>query len=566
MDIKPVDKTVKQLLESGYYRIPRFQRPYSWDQDNVDDFWVDAVSNADPDYFIGSFVLHTKPDEDDVYHVVDGQQRLTTITLLLAAARNALDALGFKDQAGGIQKLIEREDLNNQKQFILQTETSYPFLQEYIQKFSSPDLPGINSDEQETLQSAFSYIESKIQSSIDAIDLDATIPKSKKLTKKRDQILLIRDRVLRLQLISISLTTEDDAYLIFETINTRGKDLGISDLVKNHLARLLRPKNKGVDQAREKWKSILNEFNVSDADMDINVFLHHVWLSQYPYLSKEKLFKSIKEKVGQSAASAYLNSLVSDSKIYRAIFEPTSRKWSSEERQVSESLRAFIVFRVVQPVPLVLSLLRAYDAQKLSLAQLREVLREMENFHVQFTAITAQRTGGGTSKMYATTAEAISNAANKNACGNILKDFRAKMRNRVPPKDEFVANFRSINYLSTGTRQKALVQYLLRRYDSHWRSSPIDYAQMTIEHIAPENPKDGGDSPGNGMLGNLILLPHDLNVKIGNKPFSQKMTAFKANGIPLDEKLLAVTSWGNKEIHERTDYLADVGYEKIFKV
>lgn len=71
MDIKPVDKTVKQLLESGYYRIPRFQRPYSWDQENVDDFWVDTVANTDPDYFIGSFVLHTKPGEDGVFYVVD---------------------------------------------------------------------------------------------------------------------------------------------------------------------------------------------------------------------------------------------------------------------------------------------------------------------------------------------------------------------------------------------------------------------------------------------------------------------------------------------------------------
>ncbi len=494
MEIKPVDKTVKQLLESGFYKIPRFQRPYSWDQENVDDFWIDAVANTDPDYFIGSFVLYTNPGLESTYYVVDGQQRLTTITLLLAAARNALEKLGFTDQARGLQKLIEREDLDNQKQYILQTETSYPYLHDHIQKFGKPDLPAQKSDEQESLQLAFKYIEGRVQSVLSAIDGDLTIPPPKKKDRKKAALLQIRDRILRLQLITILLTKEDDAYLIFETLNTRGKDLGISDLVKNHLTRLLKPKNKGVDQARDKWKSILNEFSTSVAEIDINAFVHHVWISRNQYLSKERLFKAIKETVNASTASSYLNNLVSDAKLYRAAFEPSSRAWKPEERSVAESLRALNVFRVVQPVPLLLSLLRAYDDKKLSLAQLRTILRDMENFHVQFTAITAQRTGGGTAKMYAATAEQMSKAKDKDACAVILKDFRSKMRDRVPEKGEFISNFQTVAYMSSSTKQKALVQYLLRRFDEHWRDSaaPVDYSQMSIEHIYPESAAEQG--------------------------------------------------------------------------
>lgn len=566
MEIKPVDKTVKQLLESGFYRIPRFQRPYSWDQENVDDFWVDTVANNDPDYFIGSFVLHTKAGEDGVHYVVDGQQRLTTITLLLAATRNALERLEFKNQASGLQKLIEREDLDNQKQFILQTETSYPFLHEYIQKHGIPELSAPQSDEQETLQRAFKYIEDKIEATLHAIDLDSVVPKTKRREKKRVQLQLIRDRVLRLQLISIELTTEDDAYLIFETLNTRGKDLGISDLVKNHLTRLLRPKNKGVDHAREKWKSVLNEFNVSAAEIDVNAFLHHAWLSRHPYLSKEKLFKAIKGKVVASTAMPYLNDLVTDAKLYRASFEPASRKWLNEERSVADSIRALNIFRVVQPVPLVLSLLRAYDGERMSLSQLREILRDMENFHVQFTAITAQRTGGGTAKMYAATAEAISTANGKNACGVILKEFKNKMRARVPARDEFVANFRAVEYLSSSTKQKSLVQYLLRRFDAQLRNAPIDYQQMTIEHIAPENPAGNALGGSTASIGNLILLPQNLNVQVGNKPFAQKLPAFKSGGVALDTHLSSATSWDDKAILARTDYLAELGYDTVFRV
>ena len=94
LEIKPLDLTVKNLLETGFYKIPRFQRPYSWDRENVEDFWEDAIHADDPDYFIGSFVLYRAKDDPDLLFVVDGQQRLTTITLLLAAIRDALHDLG----------------------------------------------------------------------------------------------------------------------------------------------------------------------------------------------------------------------------------------------------------------------------------------------------------------------------------------------------------------------------------------------------------------------------------------------------------------------------------------
>ncbi|WP_286850261.1 HNH endonuclease family protein [Hydrogenophaga sp. 70-12] len=202
----------------------------------------------------------------------------------------------------------------------------------------------------------------------------------------------------------------------------------------------------------------------------------------------------------------------------------------------------------------------------MSLSQLRDILRDMENFHVQFTAITAQRTGGGTAKMYAATAEAISNAENKASCSVILKDFREKMRARVPAKEEFVANFRAVEYLSTSTKQKSLVQYLLRRFDAHWRGTPVDYGQMTIEHIAAEKPAGAAQGAASGRLGNLVLLPHNLNVQLGNKSFSHKLPAFKKAGIPLDTHLSSAQSWGEKEIIARTDYLAELGYETVFRV
>jgi len=151
VDIKPLDQTVKNLLEAAFYRIPRFQRPYPWDRANLEDFWNDAVVSDDPDYFIGSFVLYRDKSDADLFYVVDGQQRLTTITILLAAIRDALTDLGEDDLAAGMQKVIEREDINNELTFVLDSETPYPFLQECIQTHTPKAPPDDLSGEQEAL-------------------------------------------------------------------------------------------------------------------------------------------------------------------------------------------------------------------------------------------------------------------------------------------------------------------------------------------------------------------------------------------------------------------------------
>ena len=144
----------------------------------------------------------------------------------------------------------------------------------------------------------------------------------------------IRDSVLRLQLIAVQLGNEDDAYLIFETLNTRGKDLTVADLVKNHLTRLLKPKHKGVDIARDKWNGILELFDRSENEISINRFLHHSWLSRHPYTTEKKLFKEIKRTVNQAIAMSFLDELLSDAYLYRQILEPDSYKWRKEEREV----------------------------------------------------------------------------------------------------------------------------------------------------------------------------------------------------------------------------------------
>ena len=124
MKIESTDQDIRTMLSSGYYSIPRFQRPYSWDRENIQEFWDDIVRDNPTDYFIGSMVVYK--DGQQRYGVVDGQQRLTTITILLCVLRNTLAELTLKDLAEGIHGLVERRNIDNKPEFIVSTETSYP--------------------------------------------------------------------------------------------------------------------------------------------------------------------------------------------------------------------------------------------------------------------------------------------------------------------------------------------------------------------------------------------------------------------------------------------------------
>ena len=83
MKLDSADRTLRQVLNTYFFFIPRFQRPYSWELENVEELWEDAIQESADDYFIGSMVVY--PHRDDTVAVIDGQQRLTTLMMLLCA-------------------------------------------------------------------------------------------------------------------------------------------------------------------------------------------------------------------------------------------------------------------------------------------------------------------------------------------------------------------------------------------------------------------------------------------------------------------------------------------------
>lgn len=567
MKITSLDKTIGEALALGYYRIPRFQRPFSWEKDQVEEFWEDTIADNETDYFIGSMLVYEENKSKKWLGVVDGQQRLTTITLILCALRNAFDAEGLKDQAEGIQALIERKNIDNKPEYVLQPETSYPYFQEHIQKFGQPDTE-LEADSEETLlKRAFEIVTGTINDVVISIKNDSTIRKDAKVGKIKDKLIHIRNKILGLNVIHITLDNEDDAYIAFETLNTRGRDLTIADLLKNHLLKLIKPKNANVDVYKEKWASILKF--VESAGVKLDEFLYHHWLSKYErYVPAKKLYKSIKREVKSDNAKLYFEELLHDAKLYNSIVKPTPQAWPKNELRIRTSLIAFQIFRIKQQMPMVLAVLRDYKAKKLKQKHVVSILESIECFHFVFSAITSQRSSGGISNMYAAHAIDLSMNKDDDTKLEILEKLKKEFKRRLPRYQEFEANFTELVFTDQQCKQKRLIQYLLAKIDTqNYSGLPVDYEQMTLEHISPQKPKDGSEpSEYMGIIGNLLLVNSKLNQQLSNKSFQKKKEILTKSKISLDEIITDSSTWEDEEIKKRTTFLARKAYEEIWKL
>ncbi|WP_289022011.1 DUF262 domain-containing HNH endonuclease family protein [uncultured Salegentibacter sp.] len=569
MNISSIDKTIRSVLKSSYYKIPRFQRPYSWEREHIEDFWNDSIKDSQGDYFIGSMVVYEV--SPDVYGVVDGQQRLTTITMLLGVLREAFKSIQEENLAKGTQGMIERKDLDDELNYVLQTESSYPYLHENVQKYEDSEI----SDkpvkrEEENIKKGFELLKTLVFKEIDSINEMTSLNQSEKQVQKTDRLKEIRDHILDLKVIYIELGNEDDAYVIFETLNTRGKDLRVSDLVKNHLTKMLPKKNKSVDLSKDKWTEARTIIEGSNVDLNMDSFLHHLWLSKYEFTTQKKLFKSLKQTVRKNNAKSFLNDVLNEAKIYRETLDSTYRDWKKEEEPLKNSLQALSIFRVKQQIPMLLAVMREYEKGALKFKRVLDIIRAIESFHFIFTAVTSQRSSGGISFMYAYHARSLDQAVQKDKT-KTLDELKAKLRDKLPSKEEFKANFLELNYSSVYTKEKALIKYILVKYDQYFAKkngsgSVLNYDLMTIEHMHAEQDKTKAiDISEIGMIGNLILMEENLNGKLGNRPFKKKKPHYLSSKIQLDEYIKDADDWDAEEIRTRTNYIADKLFDEVFK-
>lgn len=559
MKIQCVERDIRQVLESGTYLIPRFQRPFSWDKDNVEEFWIDSTAEVKKDYFIGAFVTYNLSSSS--YGLVDGQQRLTTITIALCAIRDKFIELGFRALGNGVHRLIETRDLNDQAQFVLKTETSYPYLQAKIQSLEKEESDIEAGEEEKAIDVAYQILAEFVKVGVD--DASAKVDPSKGKAASKKWLEQTRDKLLLLKVISITLDNQDDAYLIFETLNTRGKDLTAADLAKNHFLRLLPDKGKALDRPKDHWAEIQSTLDGAVPPIQIKTFLHHYWISKYQLTTEKQLFKAIKGEVTALNVKDVLEELRSDAILYKGIFEPGSLPlWNKATRDIEDSLLCITDILNIQIAnPLLLTVLRLYKAKRLKDGQVRELFSLVERYHFMYTTISALPSSGGVGHMYAAHARAINNAADSNAVGMCITDFKRKIISKVPSRDTFITKFKQLSYQNQ--RQRDVIRYALWKIYKKMNSAvDVDRTTASIEHLMPQ--ADGTALVNN--IGNLLVVPVKFNGDLGNKPFAQKKKLLTDHGYALDSEITLALAWEDLDIEQRASRLSEYAYDAVWAI
>lgn len=556
---QPQLREVRDILGSDFYVIPRFQRPYSWTSENLEDFLQDVIGDNDEGYFIGPMVAYKVGKR--VAAIVDGQQRVTTISILMCVLRDLFLEIGEHKLATAITRYIERDDDDSVDHFVLRAEAAGEFLKSQIQVKPPRTEVRPGNDEQRALRKAYDEISSSLRERIAGLDTERSADEESPATK---ELRLVRDRVLSLQTIWIQLDSEDDAYIIFETLNSRGKDLEVVDLLKNHLLSKLKPENGDLDSARLGWTK-MRETLFEAGNANPNKFILHWWLSKGDYTAERKLYKLLKKRLDQKRGRQTIAELQRDSATYARIASPGTVKWKHHEGELRDALAGIDLFGVRQPRPFLLAAMRSYRDGTIKYATCRKVVSSVESFHYVTTAIVGVSSTGGISQMYAKYARDLTAASDSASAALVCDQLVKKLRGNLSTRDVFLPEFeRQLKFSEDEPNAKRLVQYTLRRLHAKSNPShPLDLEKCNIEHLHPQSSADSWA----GNIGNLFLLSADLNSKLGHSPFAAKKAVLAEQSGNYDlQDVLSADTWDERHVHERAQRLAKYAYDSVWTV
>ena len=248
-DFKPT--SITDLVSTRYFTVPRYQRSYAWTDDEIGDFWNDIAEAAGGpgSYFLGNIVLTSNEDENS-FSIIDGQQRIATTTILNAAIRDKYKANFEKDIGSAIENTmisaLDTETYEKRSRITL-NEIDNVFYREFIVERKSPKA---RTESHNCIKGALDFFSEKLQKIIDDNPNSWKVEFSKiaKFFKTQSRI------------VSVYAANDADAFTIFETLNDRGRDLTIADLLKNYL---FSRSDKDIDTIQKNWmdtKAILEEY------------------------------------------------------------------------------------------------------------------------------------------------------------------------------------------------------------------------------------------------------------------------------------------------------------------
>lgn len=546
--------SLKGLLANGRtYSVPPYQRDYAWKEEHWEDLWQDLCELEAPEnsqHYMGSIVLKEASPEHFV--IIDGQQRLATLSILVLAVIAAIKKLARAGQEGSDNE--RRHDLLRQAYIgatdpgsltyaskLTLNSTDNGFYQQVLVQLERPASERKLGDSERLLWEAFKYFLRKVDERF-----------SKTSGKELADWINLKVSV-QLLFIQVSVESEVSAYTVFETLNARGLELTTSDLLKNYLMSLVAPRGRGdLDHVLARWKSVSDTIGIRR----LPEFLRHHFNSRHAFIRQERLFKAMRGKVKNGEdVIALLRDLESAAVCYDALDDPEDDYWL-DYPGATRQVRALVLFGVTQYKPLILA-----AREKLSPQDLVYVLRICAIISFRFNVIS--RLGRHElENRYNEAALAIQEGRAKS-----LAEVRAFLKPVYVDDEHFRADFEIFRLPAKSSKDKALIRYVLCELERQHSGQDIaaEASEATLEHVLPLNPGEhwaeaftsDDHERYSDRLGNYTLLEKKLNMsEAGNKGFADKQRIYAASQYALTRKLGELSDWNPESLKERQVRLA----------
>ncbi|HEX8198315.1 MAG TPA: DUF262 domain-containing HNH endonuclease family protein [Pyrinomonadaceae bacterium] len=543
--------TLNDIFSNGKrYQVPEFQRDYSWEEEQWDDLWTDILSvrgKKNDLHYMGAIVIQDLEGKN--FSVIDGQQRLATLSIIALATIKRIDDLvksGIETDANNERKIRLTEQYIGEKDAVSLrysnklklNENNESFYRSFLVQLRDPINPHRLPISNKLLQKAFDYYYSKVK------ELFGNNPDGESLAD------FLQNQIAeKLAFIQIVVKNALSAYTVFETLNSRGAELSISDLLKNYLLSLTAKSDEDKRQAKEQWHRIIQ---ITDLDK-FPTFLRYFWHSRYEIVKREQLFKALRNSVKTKEDSfVLLDDLEKYAAIYAALRNPNDDLWLGN-KEIRKRIGELRLFGVTQPYPL---LLEAYF--KLP-SEFEDVLRFCSIIAFRYNVI-----GGLDPKRQE---QAFHIAAKKIFQGEITRSSQVAQELRsIYLNDEAFVNSFSTKQINTKGKKK-LARYILYSLENQIAGtdrSPDDES-ATIEHILPENPTTDWEQyfaleeQENYIfrLGNLTLLESGKNNDCGTKLYLEKLPIYKQSQFRMTSSI-DYPEWTPTQVRLRQEFLARV--------
>lgn len=561
MSYSAEQKTIRDLFNSQLYRIPRNQRKYVWNKDNWDDLYLDIeyVTKNELPHFIGSIVL--LKDKEKVsglpsFTVIDGQQRIFTLTIFLASIMFSMKKYQLKNDYFGTEKYLFARDDKNEMHNIFHS-TYHIGLEKILSGLSDLDFSSSNQittfininvtdkKRDKPIIDAFTFFCNKIDNFIELHNNDVSC------------ITLLRDGIINIEYVRIEATTEEDSYTIFEILNARGQKLADHELLKNYVMRYIQPKEK-VDSVRQEWESMEKEIGKG-----INKYLLHYLIHKYKIddVDRKDSYKAIKKYVKSNEIEKFYRDFILKSQYYSKIYTPILKDSDDNEICSKHEYDIFKFFKSKKQEqfrPVILSLMHQKDLGKLSVQDYNKALSFIKKFFICYTLIGKEKSNTITSLVAHYAHQLETNYSN-----DLINSFYNSFKDRIPNKDWFKKVFSTIGYSNhfkffMEEKEKEKARLVLEIYEEYLGNKNIN--DFTVEHIFP-------DSQGeeNSNIGNLLPLEKELNEKCDNLSLEDKIKYYKQSEFKSVQRFVSryESDLSKYSIENRRKHLAEDFYKMI---